>query len=202
MEQGRSVAWGRALRLSLLHEILLDRHPLVAERLARMSSDVESFKQLRMSSDVRGSCLRTLSSECGKVVAEMRQIRGLEGFFGTERIDQLLQAASHGPIIVLNAHAKACDALVLRSEVGRIVHFSLDFSAEVARIHCDELRSQSSHTDGFDYEIYRGGVRRRFFYNATIHQALGHLWISIVKPLLDILGYTVSFRNIWVVVLF
>ncbi|KAL5483490.1 hypothetical protein ACEPAI_8722 [Sanghuangporus weigelae] len=89
------------------------------------------------------SQVRRLSEEQEVLISDIRRIRGFEDFLRVKPFDAIRQAASEGPVIVLNHSKHRCDALiVLARENDPCVCISLDkdFYADSISLHEELIR--------------------------------------------------------------
>lgn len=117
------------------------------------------------------------------LAAEAAECPELAGVLSPPRFDALLAAAEHGPVVVLNASALRCDALIL-TPAGVRVH-------ELTGVTPGNLRTALvTYT-----EVVAGmrrlallGDRRQVQLSEQLRELLAWLWTRIVEPVLDGLG--------------
>ena len=102
-----------------------------------------------------------------------------------------------GPVVVLNAHEKGCDALVLLPGSDQIIHAPLQLIGERARALGDMLdgvisRHSSAKRAGPADRGFLIVARKDIDVDEMIASLLAELWRDLVKPTLDMLGLPVS----------
>lgn len=131
LEQGRSVLWSQSLQLrtdltqlraadkdlaSRLDEVrsALDRSPAVPGALtgdnARADRNQESVARRQ----------RELARQWDDLVGQARSLPGLKGFLAATPFSRLREAASGGPVVVLNISNRRCDALIMTAAGVRL----------------------------------------------------------------------------------
>ncbi|KAF8648952.1 hypothetical protein AX16_006132 [Volvariella volvacea WC 439] len=139
LEQGRSVIWNQLLQLRVTTERLEKVDPDLAKRFASMYAELQADKAgsllntedwneefLSRAAQVAEICY-SLVSEREDLINSIRQLPGFETFLLPHTMDQLREAAQHGPIVILNAsrYPDKCDALVLLSDLEEVIHIPL-----------------------------------------------------------------------------
>ncbi|KAF4925019.1 hypothetical protein CGCVW01_v003791 [Colletotrichum viniferum] len=102
---------------------------------------------------------RDLESQFNEVIAKIRTNPGFEDFLLPPKTEDLLAAASLGPIVVLNASIWSCDAFIITSR-----------SIEALRL------------PPFLFSNFRGSIQLTL-------ESLEDIWMRIAKPVLDFLGF-------------
>ena len=198
LEQGRSVVWGQALHLRSPLDALRERDHRIADRLSAISRALNAdFQDQELGTSAKRDRLRTLSFEWDRLVSEVRRMDGFEDFMGPKKFAQLFQATSSGMVVVLNAHANGCDALVLRAEAGGVIHIPLSMTTQTTQdllISLDNIQSYHPPARGVEpidrgFKVI-GGVS--YDANRMIQSLLAELWAGIVKPVIDGLGLEVD----------
>ncbi|EJD06602.1 TPR-like protein [Fomitiporia mediterranea MF3/22] len=163
LEQGRGLLWSqmRGLRtpidqLAETNEGLTDRFKDVNRRLEHLSL---SHEALMSGSDMDGRVLpgpdnrpgqklhdqllrlkKELLLEQDGIINEIRQVPGYENFLKVTPFRELQQAASEGPIIMVNHNKYRSDALIIFRDVYSVVCIPLDEEFYEDSIGlCDEL---------------------------------------------------------------
>ncbi|KAJ7105926.1 CHAT domain-containing protein [Mycena epipterygia] len=127
LETGRSVFWSQALQLHPSLDDLQAVHPDLAERILEISKKLEAGSHRNVAStrmlpavhkdhmmlDKEDTHYRKLNAEWVQIVGQVRQQPGFNRFLQPKLIDELRQAAIHGPIIILNASEFACSAFMV-----------------------------------------------------------------------------------------
>ncbi|KAL5639610.1 hypothetical protein ACGC1H_006278 [Rhizoctonia solani] len=197
LEHARCVVWNQSLMLRSPLDVLHASHPDLATRLKAFANQLHSSSietpQIRvdssdpMISEQAGKQRRRLASEYHNLLAQIRQLPGLESFLQSIKADDLMRTAQNGPIVIVNCHRSRCDALFILPGDNGIRHLPLpDFSNEQA---------QQARSD-LETSLRRLRLRQR---GVRVKQQMGHedliggvlltLWDNIVQPVLSYLGY-------------
>ncbi|CUA75835.1 Syntaxin-binding protein 5 [Rhizoctonia solani] len=202
LEQGRSVVWSQTLQLRTpLDELALVDASLATElkSVARELHEFQSMDRstitvgLEKSPEASAQRHRYLAKHYEEIVGKIRQLPGFETFLQPKRAAELLSIPQKGPVVMVNIHELRCDALILIPGKSEITHVPLpDFSPEKA-ITC-RTQMESSHISVRDRGFKRiEPVDQR---EERFQQVLLELWLGIVRPVLDCLGYRVPQRNV------
>jgi hypothetical protein len=137
-----------------------------------------------------------LAQKWNELLTKIRTIPNFEHFLQPPSCLSILKnLPDSGPVIIINVHKDSCDALALLSGLDEPLHIPLN---EFSYGKATDLRNQLySHLQGANVRMrecepdsiratrpVRGG-------GAIIH-ILNQLWILVVKPILDCLGFSVS----------
>ncbi|KAG9123558.1 hypothetical protein FRC07_014770 [Ceratobasidium sp. 392] len=198
LEEGRAIVWGRQLQLRTPLDEICTADPTLAEKLEAVGKQLETGS----SSAVRNSQAtenvgsleetarnhRRSAEEWDRLVAEARQIPGLENFLRPRKAEDLVLAARRGPVVVVNVHLSRCDALVLHPSQPEVTHvplplFSLEQATKAQSDWTGSLRSFGMRDRGFR----KASVSKPSTMNGT--EVLGLLWTTVVEPVLSHLGY-------------
>ncbi|RYP71324.1 hypothetical protein DL771_004901 [Monosporascus sp. 5C6A] len=154
-------------------------HPDLAERFQRLQGQLEEhddlekqFANLELQSpddDSRGDSSNPdqrykAGNELSKLIDEIRQLPGMEGLFGAPGQAEIQNAASQGPIVVINVSQSGCDAILV--EQGQIRTLPLD------RLSWKDIRIRA---------------REESMGNPN---SLEWLWDTTMDPILTALGFT------------
>ncbi|KAL5532316.1 hypothetical protein ACEPAF_5886 [Sanghuangporus sanghuang] len=118
--------------------------------------------------------MRRLSEE--QEVSEIRQIPGFDDFLKAKPFDAIQQAASEGPVIVLNHSKYRCDALiVLARENDPCVYVPLDehFYADSINLHEELIRIRPEHGVGSSA------------YDEVLRRVMKTLWERVVSKIIQ-----------------
>ncbi|CEL55876.1 hypothetical protein RSOLAG1IB_01888 [Rhizoctonia solani AG-1 IB] len=198
LEHARCVVWNQSLMLRSPLDELYSLDPSLALRLQSIAGLLQNA-----SSDSRGSETysaglttpekaaqehRRMAKEYGDLLSRARKFPGFEDFLRPMKSKDLVRAARHGPIVVINCHSDQCDALVITPGQDTVNHVPLpNFTGEKARSARSEiessLRSKGIRERGFK-RLSKPGKKDNF------GSVLAALWHDVVKPVLDYLGYT------------
>ncbi|THH12051.1 hypothetical protein EW146_g7828, partial [Bondarzewia mesenterica] len=125
LEEGRAVFWTQALRLRTPLDELRKAAPELAQKLEDISRALEqgSYRDIsrnpsdsaqKVMSMVREAVhYRHLEDDWTATLKEIRNMDGFETFLGPKRFSALERAASHGPVVILNASRSSCNALIV-----------------------------------------------------------------------------------------
>ncbi|KAG8728708.1 hypothetical protein FRC11_010367, partial [Ceratobasidium sp. 423] len=198
LESARCVVWNQSLMLRSPLDHLHSSYADLASRLKSLSKQLhaassespasQSLDSGSVDLEHAGRHRRTLAKEYGDLLTQVRNLPGFEDFLQPMKANALVHAARYGPIVMVNCHNKRCDALIALPHQSNIHHLFLpDFNENKAR----NARSQ------IEESLRKQGLRER---GVRVKQdpdqkdrfgsVLADLWTSIVKPVLDRLGYT------------
>ncbi|KAF8125437.1 TPR-like protein [Boletus edulis] len=204
LEQGRSIVWGELLQLRGSYEQLSSAHPDHARRLRALSAALDDAGATREKSlstflestndpmrratqtlQKEANRHRTLAIERDKLVQEIRRLPGFKRFLLQKDFSQLRASAHSGPVVILNAAERRCDALILLANVDHVIHvplpsFSFQRSIDLQNI----LKSFLRHA-----LVERTGKIERWD-RGTWESFLSPLWKCVVKPVMDALAFS------------
>ncbi|KZV76179.1 hypothetical protein PENSPDRAFT_474000 [Peniophora sp. CONT] len=215
MESGRSLVWSQISSLRTpLDENLTKEHPDLASSLNEVLGELRRLSHSLSHRPQRSDGIPhpvhlnnttldfpgipTAADSHQELVVRyeslLKKIRSHEGFANFMRspgIKSLLPLIEHldGPVVFINVHASACDALALLPN-GAIKHVPLpDFTESRARnlrsawmrcLHSSDRRVRAVVTH--DSRVLRGGT-------TMFGLVLGRLWTWIVQPILEALEF-------------
>ena len=180
-EQCRSVVWNRLLDLKTDLTDLLEKHPELADRFEQARERLNRTRpQTIVTEDSARAQLHqhNMALEYNKVVRLIRQQEGFEHFMLLDAHAHLLELASQGPVIVLNATVYRGDAIMITSEGTSsmtLPAFTFEKCAEYSAFLKYALSSMTS-----DFEAA----------SALMTSVLKWLWEAAARPILDKLGIT------------
>jgi len=210
LEQGRCLVWSQLNQLRTPADELRAHDARLAQRFLDISAalessgsrsgserfDVDSPLPVKMSVQDEAQVHLKRAGEWNQLLEEIRNIPGFHNFLRPPQASELLRRIPpDGPIILINVHESRCDALALMSDCNEPIHIPLEnFTYKQAATLRDSLR----------HFLASNGVRMREENRAIrpvpnpriksdIHFVLGVLWLEVVKPVLEGLGFTVSF---------
>ncbi|KDR73388.1 hypothetical protein GALMADRAFT_1341969 [Galerina marginata CBS 339.88] len=213
LEQGRSLVWRQLNDLRTPLDDLRAHNLALADNLLRVSRALESAGSRveaagftietsmakKMSIQDEAHLHIRLAKEWDQLLTEVRAMPHFENFLKPASCSTLLKhIPDSGPVVVINIHKDRSDALALVSGIKEPLHIPLlEFSYEKAhnlRTHLKthllnsgvRMRGSEPDTRGMRYKT-GGGV---------VTDVLHELWTSVVKPILDGLGYSASPSNI------
>jgi hypothetical protein len=143
---GRAVFWAQALQLHTPFDELHAICPDLAEKLQDISralklaaSSHDTFQPLQSDSqyvrdlEKEAARYRLLNDDWNHTLEQVRSLDGFEDFLQPKSISKLQEASSKGPVIMLNASATQCDALVVTQDQVKHVALS-NITAEMAHV--------------------------------------------------------------------
>lgn len=190
-EQGRGVLFGETLdvrtdlaRLAAAHPRLAAAFDAVWDELsaATAAGPPPSTGETDGSPDHQVDRLRELSAELDRQVAGIRALPTFERFQLPPSIDELQQAAEHGPVVMVNLSKYRCDALLLTSSGAAVVPLP-DLTSQDAHIRMMNLfiAVEGHRTCECSPAIHAENER-------TLGGTLDWLWRVVAEPVLDRLG--------------
>ncbi|KAG8697225.1 hypothetical protein FRC11_000171, partial [Ceratobasidium sp. 423] len=197
LEHARCVVWNQKLMLRSPLDQLQASHPTlgarlrtVANQLDRASSESQASRELSSDESTPEQAAqqhRRLAGEYSDLLAQARKVPGFEDFLQPVKATSLIHAAQNGPIVVVTCSESKCDALLILPEQDQVQHVPLpNFSHKKARNARTEIRN-SLRCPGIRE---RGAQLDRDSEDECFEDILRTLWDTIVKPVLDSLGYT------------
>lgn len=178
LETGRDLLAGslRELRGDISH--FQDAYPALAEEfiMFRDAIDVPPDKRATVTSTIIESTtdlpeLHTIDRQYAvqqfrKLIHQIRKLPGFTDFLATTAatVEEMMSAARHGPVIVLNCSQSRCDALLVTVDTVSNLRLSIKRADVVRKVR--QLRAS-----GVSFEL------------------LKWLWHTVVSPVLEELGY-------------
>ncbi|KAA1473540.1 hypothetical protein DENSPDRAFT_780272 [Dentipellis sp. KUC8613] len=204
LEEGRCIVWNQILQLrSPLDDLkkidreLADELEAVSHLLDRAGSSNQMPENPRstesaMSLEEEGQKHRRLAERYEKLLHKAREIPELQYFLRPKLIADLRPAAAAGPVVLLNVHDTRCDALVLRDAHASILHIPLPkLTPSVAMdMRSHFLNSLQGRSDSGQVR-YSVTVSLGIPSFNTVEGTLRSIWLQVVKPVLDVLGYLI-----------
>ncbi|KAF8444075.1 CHAT domain-containing protein [Boletus edulis BED1] len=208
LEQGRSIVWGELLQLRGSYEQLSSAHPNHAHRLRELSAaldDAGATREKTLSTflesadDVMHHTTRTLQQDADthrklalerdKLLQEIRRLPDFERFLLPKDFSQLRASAHSGPIVMLNAAERRCDALIVLADVDHVIHVPLPgFDFQWAAHLQNTLRALLGHARITRFDDRKGKLATGG--GGSWESLLSTLWNGIVKPVLDALAFS------------
>ncbi|KAL5480870.1 hypothetical protein ACEPAI_9810 [Sanghuangporus weigelae] len=214
LEQGRALLWSqvRGLRtpldqLSEVNKGLGERfegcsrglEALIVPSGSRMSgsgtegsvSHAYSTSQERTPAEQMFVEMRRLSEEQETIINEIRQIPGFEGFLRSAPFDALQQAASEGPVIMLNHSEYRSDVLIILSSKDEpcvCIPLDPEFYSDSVELHKEFIHIRGAF--GVGSKKYDGILRR-------VMKVLWDRVVSRVVEKLKEMGITEGSRIWW-----
>ncbi|CAE6472828.1 unnamed protein product [Rhizoctonia solani] len=110
------------------HPDLASRLQMVINQLGHIDSETHTGQALSSDSitpEQTGQRRRRLADQYYRLLAQARQLPGLQDFLQPMKATSLLNAAQQGPIIVINSHKTCCDALLILPGRSTVEHLHL-----------------------------------------------------------------------------
>lgn len=200
LEEGRSIVWGQRLKLRTPVDQLRAVDAELADRLELVGKELETVSVSKPDGEkatLEEAAQRhhRLAEEWETLVKAVRKLHGFDDFLLPKRAKELMAATKQGVIIVVNIHLARCDALIMSSRSEEVIHVPLEEFTyrKAAKASSDWTRS-----------LKICGVRDRGGFmskSSVLVQAqfipiLAMLWVEVVKPVFDRLGYLVGTRTL------
>ncbi len=135
-----------------------------------------------------------LAREWDDLVEQVRALPGFEDFLRPPRLETLLPAAKHGPVVILNVSRWRCDALVVRPDGVEAIELpnltQEDVNREVNRYLAAVGRIQDEETAGADGTggSEADGPDTEHPVQDELRHCLRWMWDSFAGPVLDRIG--------------
>ncbi|THU77350.1 TPR-like protein [Dendrothele bispora CBS 962.96] len=195
LEEGRSIVWKQILQLRTPLDELRQQHPDIADDLSRVSLALDNagtfnfqnidlkIKHKNLEEEAQNH--RKLATKYEELLQQVRELDGFSSFLRPKKFSELSPVARNGPVVVVNAAALRCDALVLCTS-GEIVPVPLStFSYEQAEtLHLKLLSSLQAH----GVRVNRNDLAMRSAEEANqdiFISVLADLWSHVVQPILS-----------------
>ena len=207
LEQSRCIVWGQLNDLRTPIGVLRAKDPELADDVVRVSRALQDSGSLSLEDDdLAADSLTTeevvkLAREWDELLEKVRTLPDFEDFLqplSSSTIFDHLPKSGH--IILINVHKDRCDALSLVPGDNRPIHTPLpDFSFVKAAILRSRLRAilGASGMRMREVEPITRGTRLAVSSDLTFKNILSQLWLLVVKPILEALGYSVSVRRLF-----
>jgi tetratricopeptide (TPR) repeat protein len=225
LEAGRSVFWSQALQLHVPLDDLHAAHPELAKRVSDMVKEFEhgSHREVtssRMSSrhheehmalDAEDRHYREINSDWVQALHDVRELPGFEGFLQPKRLEELKEAARHGPVIILNA-SRPCTAFILslsedvqRINLENVTRHGLELLVKILRASLSgsevqinqvmqDISTREASTELPDLQNRLLGKRENsdhYSPDEVLKDILEALWTLVVQPIFRALGLKV-----------
>lgn len=189
LELGRGVLGGQVLQsrsdLSRLHAVA----PALAEQLGA------AFTRLTPSGHLMGAAAderHDLDVRLRHLLDEARALPGFADFLAPPELDDLLESAVDGPVVLINVSGLRSDALIVRPSGITVV--------ELPGVTPDSVAAQADAFGAALAASTRPGAGEAGA-QATVTGVLGWLWDFITEPVLKRLGHTgppsVGWPRVW-----
>ncbi|QRW17469.1 CHAT domain protein [Rhizoctonia solani] len=201
LEQGRSIVWGQHLQLQTPLDELSSINSELAGHLKEAADELYSSASGIFSSPISDASLylkpmswnvqqqHQMADRYERLLDEARRIPGFERFLRPKQVSELFQAARYGPVVVVNAHKSRCDALILLPKKNDLIHVPLPnlYRNKILDFNLPPEILAKSSDDTAEFEGLRG-VRLKAGKD-QFESTLCELWLCVVKPVLEALGY-------------
>ncbi|MEU9202070.1 CHAT domain-containing protein [Streptomyces sp. NPDC048332] len=188
LEQGRGVLLGQGLENRADVSRLRDLDPARAAEFERIRDELSAPPPLSRAHDAAqdasllAETRHALALRWDGLIAEVRELPGLENFLRPPSVPELVAAAAEGPVVVVNVSLYRCDALVVTAGAGiAVVPLpGLTLDATVTRA--------AEFVNGMETAYGGNGVDEAVAMMRTLSGTLGWLWDTIAAPVLGHLG--------------
>lgn len=198
-EQGRGLLWSQMSRfratISDLRDVddegrqLADEFEFLSAELGRRQSDsssdirtvTETLRRTQQEEEARQ--YRQVSSRWDAVVRKIRQKQGFAYFLTPMPYKELRAAAIAGPVVIINASIKRCDAIIITKEgPPRLIPLP-DASLVGIATMSDDFRGVLRNTGGLGEEKMR---------EKQLIPVFRRLWDAVLAPVVEVLLTIVS----------
>ena len=217
LEQGRCVVWGQINDLRTPIDVLRAKHPDLADDIVRVSSGLDiSGSQSREDTNLTADSMveetmpqeetsvhakLELAQEWNQLLAKVRTLPDFEDFIQPLSYSVISEhLPKSGPVILINVHKDRCDALALVPDTNRPIHIPLsEFTYEKSVALRDHLQANllASGIRMREAEPLTRGVRPFSKRSMGLRGILRQLWVWVVKPILDALGYSACIKLLY-----
>ncbi|KAJ7937990.1 CHAT domain-containing protein [Mycena leptocephala] len=199
LDQGRSVIWGQVINLRTPVDELRNNHPDLATELVSLPTSLETAGTRSNAGDnaINPQSLQSIAKqshdlalERNRVLQQIRELPGFEGFLLSKPISELSLAAKMGPVAIINISEYGCDALILLPGLAdEVIHVPLrDFTIREAQTLAKSLASIVG-TPGRSDRLagcHEGDMAPDEIFSII----LAELWVKIVQPVLNGIAIT------------
>ncbi|MGW0938760.1 CHAT domain-containing protein [Streptomyces sp. NPDC002666] len=187
LEQGRGVLLGQGLENRADVSRLRDADPARAAEFERIRDALSAPLPLSPAQDDHDATTlaetrHALAHRWNALLAEVRELPGLENFLRPPSVPELVAAAADGPVVVVNISSYRCDALVVTVDAGIAVVPLPDLTLDATKHRAAEF------VDGMETAYGGNGVDEAVAMMRTLSGTLGWLWDTIAAPVLGHLG--------------
>ncbi|MEV7526382.1 CHAT domain-containing protein [Streptomyces sp. NPDC091371] len=115
LEHGRGVLWAQLLETRTDLTALKEADPALAGRLTEVRAALDEVVDPGSAASPTAADRAALAGEWDSLVRRARELPGFADFLKPPAFATLSEAASHGPVVLLNVSALRCDALIVRT---------------------------------------------------------------------------------------
>ncbi|EJC99359.1 TPR-like protein [Fomitiporia mediterranea MF3/22] len=172
LEQGRGLLWSQMRGLRAPLDGLAEVNKELADRFSDISCQLENLAMSPTESQLK----RRLSTEQEELIGEIRRIPGFQSFLEATPFNVLQQAASEGPVIVVNHSKYRSDVLIVPSHEDKpVACIPLDgkFYKDSTEL-CAKLVGTRTISGAYSAE-----------YDQMLRQAMRTLWDRVVSKVVD-----------------
>ncbi|MBB5069978.1 tetratricopeptide (TPR) repeat protein [Saccharopolyspora gloriosae] len=190
LESGRGVLLSQAMEVRDDLTELRHRHPELAARFVDLRNrldqgvdDISSFVHLiaQRKSGIDPQSRYQLVTEFNKVLAQIRAKNGFTSFGLPPSLDEILSAATEGPVVMFNVSRHRSDAILITA--AGVTSTPLPGLEIRALIRAFESFHQAVHTSMHD------SIDAVYDAQTTLTQTLEWLWDVAAEPVLEALGF-------------
>ncbi|KAF8752493.1 TPR-like protein [Rhizoctonia solani] len=199
LEEGRSVVWNQMLQLRTPFDHLSRHDPNLANQFQKVAEGLEKASGLSQDPErelIAGVSMeqssqehRRLAEEWDRLLNDIRSIPSLRNFLKPKNFGELLSSTMTGVVVVINVHRNHCDALALLPGSRDVMHIPSSSLSYNTLINTGDRLVRNTRIGG------RGSRRPILNEDRSsdpLESILNMLWIDVVRPVLDSLGYLVS----------
>ncbi|WP_327709576.1 CHAT domain-containing protein [Streptomyces sp. NBC_00464] len=187
LEQGRGVLLAQGLENRADVSRLRDLDPARAAEFEQIRDGLSTPPPLSPAQDdheasASAEARHVMAQRWKQLLAEVRELPGLEGFLNPPSVPELIAAAACGPVVVVNVSTYRCDALVVTADAGIDVVPLPDLTLGAT------MERAAEFIDGMETAYGANGVDNAVAMMHTLSGTLGWLWDTVAAPVLDHLG--------------
>ncbi|MEU9090324.1 CHAT domain-containing protein [Streptomyces sp. NPDC048428] len=187
LEQGRGVLLAQGLENRADVSQLRGLDPARAAEFERVRDQLSAPPPLSPAQDghdasASAEARHAMARRWTQLLAEVRELPGLENFLHPPSVPELVAAAAGGPVVVVNVSIYRCDALVVTAEAGIDVVPLPDLTLKTT------VERAAEFVDGIDTAYGGNGVDNAVAMMRSLSGTLGWLWDTIAAPVLAHLG--------------
>lgn len=207
LEQGRCIVWTQLSQLRnplRLHD-LRAKHADLAERLQQVSSKLEKAgsrdlnalattksPEKKVSLEEEAIEHIKLAKEWNQLLEEIRREPGFSNFLRPRKFSEILpQLPQDGSVVLINVHERQSHALALIPSCNVPVVIQLQSISDKWVLDIRSRLVVCLSAAGVGRGAYRAARPKMKGHSESIRDILRALWIDLVKPILDAIGYHV-----------
>jgi hypothetical protein len=202
LELGRAVLWSQTLALQGMHlQGLTDKCKTQLQALLQSMSAAVDHEDMPQLDPTARDRTYAAYNQFQHLLTDIRASPGLERFMRGPSYSELMHVASANPVVIVAASDAACHALIISSPSAPPTHLVLNQIASTdLAILGREMRGLDSNVRALSglsvvtedrKATITGNEGRTDRAVRELHQALRRLWVDMVKPIIDCLGFKV-----------